>query len=127
MGVLAALLVQAQFSARSLLRTEKARQQKTRLQATATDELFHMLRKLADDEHLQMDDLRESWAQVNERVRPDGISTWVCVSDLNRTFDLNNMELPPSTEERKDPQLIIADLLNLCGEFNYRGLDKRVA
>jgi type II secretory pathway component PulK len=116
LGVLSTLLLHLQATARAARRIDQQLWQETRLQWALTDEAFHRIQEIADKPDQQIDHLDETWNQMREKVRPDGIVTLSQVTDLNRFFDLNNLVLdqfagPNITEN------VLIEALTHAGDF----------
>lgn len=117
LGLITALIVQAQVGALLNLRMRDAELQAARLREVLTTTVLDALQRLADDDLLSVDHLSEPWAQPLEIEYPSGISVWVAVSDAQSGFDLNNLycEKPPLTAQ--SPAEVLMNIMTLCGDY----------
>ena len=118
LGVVAALVMQAQVTARARLRLEASTLNRIRLEHAAADAVFHALERLADDEDLLVDHDDEAWAEPVETERPDGITTRVLIEDAQRRFDLNNLYVESASLDPASARRMASDLFTLCGAFS---------
>ncbi len=114
LGLIMALVIQAQTSARMALRGEEQRAARTRLRAAATDAAWGALTLLAGDEDRQVDHTNEPWAAPVDRVLPGGVETSVRVADENRWFDVNSLSARLPDSAPRQPVEVVADLLALA-------------
>lgn len=91
LGLITALVIQAQVAARMMLRAEERQSLQVQLRAAALDAAWGALRLLADDADLQVDHTNEPWAEPLDQLLPNGIETTVQIVDENRFFDINNL------------------------------------
>ncbi len=118
LGALSALLAQTQVLTRNRLKLEKRALDKVRLQSAASDAVLYGLQKLAEDRDLAVDYTEEPWAQPFECVQPLGPISKVCIVDINRTFDLNNLRLENGQRHSRSPTQILSAIFTLCGKEN---------
>lgn len=116
LGLVVALVLEALATARGVVRREERSWRAARLRAALADAARQALQRLADDEDLQVDHLREPWAQPVDTTTPSGVAVWLKITDEERFFDLNNLAAAPGQGVRPAPE-ILADLLTLCGDF----------
>ncbi|HEY8241420.1 MAG TPA: hypothetical protein VIH35_08235 [Kiritimatiellia bacterium] len=120
-GLIAALVVQAQVASRGALRRAEAELVRGDLRRAAADAARAALVRIADDETPDFDGTNETWAATESVVTPGGISTEVSVQDMDRYFDLNNLgaKVAPGTRTAED---ILADLFIQSGNFTPSSL-----
>ncbi len=111
LGLITALAIQAQTSARLALRSAEHKAAHSQLLAAATDAAWGALTLLAGDDDLQVDHTNEPWARPLDRFLPNGLETSVLIVDENRSFDVNSLSarLPDTTQRL--PVDIVGDLL----------------
>lgn len=114
LGLITALVIQAQTSARVALRDAEHKAARTRLRAAAADAAWGALTSLAADEDLQTDHTNEPWAAPVARTLPGGVETTVQVMDENRWFDVNSLAARLPENAPRKPAAIVADLLTLA-------------
>ncbi len=113
-GLITALVIQAQVSARLALRTEERKCLKVQLRAAATDAAWNALYVLACDNDRFVDHTNEPWACPTKLILPNGIETVVLITDENRFFNVNNLSVLPSDKTVRSPSDIVIDLLKSC-------------
>ena len=111
LGIIVALVLQAQVLARSCLNLEKARLTRTQLRETAGDGVWHALNKLAADPILLIDHTNEEWAAPMFFQLPSGIDTEIRIIDENRFLDANMLAYVSPSEQWRPSAAIIRDLL----------------
>jgi type II secretory pathway component PulK len=116
LGVIVALVLQAQALARSCLNFESKRLLRTQLRATAGDGIHRALDILAADPSLLTDNTNEEWAVPMHISLPNGIETEVKIIDENRFVDANMLAVVSPSEQWRPAAAIVRDLL--AGE-NY--------
>lgn len=114
LGLICALVIQAQTAARLALRGEQHYLARSQLRAAATDAAWGALTLLAGDDDLQVDHTNEPWAQPLDRCLPNGVATSVRVVDENRRFDVNSLSGRLPDAAPRMPVDIVADLLALA-------------
>lgn len=117
LALISALVIQAQVTARAALLREQRAVLQARLRQAATGAAFSALRRIADDEDLQVDHTNEPWATPREEADPSGIVTRTTVIDEDRTFDVNNLVLTAPVQGARAVSDIVMDILTLCGDF----------
>jgi len=120
-GLIAALVLQAQIAARTALKREQAGAHRAELRRAAEDAARHALQTLADDEDLRVDSTNDAWAATEQLTTPAGIQTTVHIVDQDRFFDLNNMGLD-ITGGTKPPSEILGDIFVSAGQFSASAL-----
>ena len=120
-GLIAALILQAQIAARTALKREQDHAQRAELRRAAEDAARHALQVLADDDNLLVDSTNDTWAATEEITTPSGIKTTVQIVDQDRFFDLNNTGLD-TTGGIKPPSEIMGDIFVSCGQFSASDL-----
>ncbi|MFH0908829.1 MAG: hypothetical protein V1929_08710 [bacterium] len=120
-GLVAALVLQAQITARTALKREQDHAQRAELRRAAEDAARHALQSLADDDNLRVDSTNDAWAATDELTTPSGIRTTVRIVDQDRFFDLNNASLDVAGG-MKPPAEVIGDILVSCGQFSPSAL-----
>lgn len=115
LGLMTALLIEAQVTAHLALRLEQQLCLRTELRAAAAEMAWNALQVLAADSNLQWDHTNEAWATPQERHFPNGITAVVFMTDENRFFDVNNLALRPTAKMARTPQEIVTDLCALSG------------
>jgi type II secretory pathway component PulK len=116
LGLVTALVVQSQLSARAALRSAEHQLRAARLRAALTDAARLALERIADDK-TEWDHPDEPWAQAREISTPDGVSLWIKPVDENAFFDLNNLYMESASQTMRPAQEIVMDLLTLCSDF----------
>lgn len=116
LGLVTALVVQSQLSARAALRSAEHRLRTARLRAALTDAARSALARIADD-RTEWDHYEEPWALAREITTPDGVSLWIKPVDENAFFDLNNLYVESASQAIRPAQEIVMDLLTLCSDF----------
>jgi len=111
LGIIVALVIQAQVLARSCLNLEKTRLTRTQLRETAGDGIWHALNKLASDQTLLIDHTNEEWAAPMFFQLPSGIDTEIRIIDENRFLDANMLAYVSPSEQWRPSAAIIRDLL----------------
>ena len=117
LGITATLLLHVQFTARIAQQADLRLWQNARLRTALTDEAFHLVRALANDEELAVDHLEKPWAGARETVRPDGLTTISRVTDLNRYVDLNNLVLGDDFTRRNHTERFLQEAMTKAGDF----------
>jgi type II secretory pathway component PulK len=115
-GLIAALVMQAQVAARRALQAAESRLVAGDLRRAATDAAMTALHRIADDERLDVDSTNDAWAVTERVTTPAGVATEVAVTDLDRFFDLNNLQVAAGPGTRPADE-IVADLFIQCGQF----------
>jgi type II secretory pathway component PulK len=118
LGIIVALVLQAQVLARSCQNLEKTRLIMTQLRETAGDGVWHALNKLAADPILLIDHTNEEWAAPIHVLLPNGIDTEVTIIDENRFVDANMLAYASPSEQWRPSAAIIRDLLAGENYFN---------
>ena len=118
LGIIVALVLQAQVLARSCLNLEKTRLIRTQLRETAGDGVWHALNTLAVDPILLIDHTNEEWAAPIHVLLPNGIDTEVTIIDENRFIDANMLAYASPSEQWRPSAAIIRDLLAGENYFN---------
>ena len=117
LGFMAGLVLQIQLTARrQVLRAERAWLQ-ARLHQAAAEGAHAALQRLAEDDDLMADHLRESWAVPQVVTNPAGLVVRVSVLDENRFFDWNNLSIPLTGPAARSAADMAMDILTLCGDF----------
>lgn len=117
LGLAALLTINMLFLSRLRLREREHILQVEQCRSAMTDAALQAMKRLADDEDLQVDHPRESWAESVEYTTPTGISIWVGITDENSKFDLNNTWMEFDTGEQTMIQGAIMDLLTSLGDY----------
>ncbi|MBU0678567.1 MAG: general secretion pathway protein GspK [Verrucomicrobia bacterium] len=117
LGIISGLVLQAQLSSRASLRQEAALADKVKLRASATDAVLSVLKQIADDASLEVDDLKEPWLGIFDYETPEGTKLFVRVTDENGKFDINNLTVQTTQMPLRAPESIMADIMTLCGDF----------
>ena len=117
LALIAGLVIEAQLSARSILRRERSAMLKLQLRSAATDAARYALQILANDDNLSLDSTNDAWAAAREIRNPIGITTSVRITDENRYFDLNNLGVAATNAPPRLPSDITMDLFTACGDF----------
>ncbi len=117
LGLTSALLLHVQHSARLTQRIDQRIWQEARLRVALTDEAFHRIRQLANDEDRAVDHLRKPWLGYLETERPDGITTISRVLDLNRFIDINNLVLGPDFTRANLTERFLVEAMTQAGDF----------
>jgi type II secretory pathway component PulK len=112
LGIIVALVLQAQVLARSYLNLEKARLTRTQLRETAGDGIWHALNMLAADQVLLVDHTNEEWAATIFMQYPNGIDAEIRIVDENRFIDANMLAYQSPAEQWRPSTAIIRDLLD---------------
>ncbi|HMO51680.1 MAG TPA: type II secretion system protein GspK [Kiritimatiellia bacterium] len=86
------------------------------LQLAALDSARAAMQQLADDPDGAVDHAGKPWAGFYEEIDAAGISRLVRVTDLHRTFDLNNLAVPATGDQVK-PAEALAMIMVGCGIF----------
>ena len=120
-SLVAALVLQAQIAARTVLKREQDHAQRAELRRAAEDAARHALQTLADDDNLRVDSTNDAWAATEEVTTPSGIQTKVTVVDQDRFFDLNNVGVTV-VGGVKPPSEILGDIFVSCGQFSASAL-----
>lgn len=118
LGLITALVVQAQVGALLNLRLRDAELQEARLREVLTTTALEALQRLADDDLLSVDHLSEPWAQPLEIEYPSGISVWLSISDAQSGFDLNNLYCEMPSQTAQTPAEVLMNILTLCGDYS---------
>lgn len=111
LGIIVALVLQAQTLACSYLNLEKNKLLRTQLRKTAGDGVRHALHVLAADSNLLIDHTNEEWAAPIHFRLPDGIETETIIIDENRFIDVNMLSLVTPSQLQRPTAEIIRDLL----------------
>lgn len=111
LGVIVALVLQAQVFARSCLNLGKAGMLKAQLRETACDAAWRALHVLAADGDLLIDHTNESWAIPIRFSLPNGIETEAVVRDDNRFIDANILGIVSLSEQRRPAGAVVRDAL----------------
>lgn len=111
LGIIVALVIQAQILSRSYLNLEASRLIKTQLRETAGDGAWQALNTLAADEMLLIDHTNEAWAAPIFLHLPNGIDAEINVVDENRFLDANMLAFSSPSEQWRPAAAIIRDLL----------------
>jgi hypothetical protein len=111
LGIIAALVLQAQFLARSCLNLENNRLARAQLRETAGDCAWRALNVLANDPYLLFDSTNEEWAVPGHMRLPNGIETETVVIDENRFIDANLLAYVPPAELQRPVATVFRDLL----------------
>lgn len=111
LGIIVALVLQAQVVARLCLNAEKSKLLRTQLREAAGDAAWHALGVLAADQNLRVDHIKEEWAVSNRITLPNGIDTEIVVIDENRFVDVNMLAVVLPSESKRLPGDIVRDLL----------------
>jgi len=110
MGLILALVIQAQVVARMALRFENRQSQRSQLRVAATEAAWNALRVLAADKNLQVDHTNEPWAAWQTNCLPNTVATIVLITDENRYFNVNNLAATPSNTAVRLPTAIVQDM-----------------
>ncbi len=113
----AALVLQVQLTARARLHAQNTQMQRAGLVRAASDAARSAMHRLADDEDLLSDSLKDAWAKREDLRSPLGIETIVNITDENRYFDLNNLGRRADLSARQAEE-IVANLMYVCGQFD---------
>lgn len=116
LGIITALVIQAQITARLALNRAEKKALRVQLRAAATDAAWNALHVLASDSDTYLDHTNELWAYPVEQLLPNGIETVVRITDENRFFDVNNLSAVPTGKTSRLPSFIVRDLLASCGQ-----------
>ncbi|MDD2236160.1 MAG: type II secretion system protein GspK [Kiritimatiellae bacterium] len=118
LGLAAALTINMLFLSRLRLRERESILHTAQLHAALTDAALQAMQRLADDEDLQADHPKETWAQSLEYTTPTGISLWIGITDQNSKFDLNNVWFESTPNEQLLAQDALMDMLTYLGDYN---------
>lgn len=113
LGLIAALVIQAQVSALLALRLAERQSLQAQLRAAATEATWQALTRLAADNNLLIDHTNEPWAQTFMCALPNGIATRVQITDEQQFFDVNTLSAALPTNTTRFPVDIVRDLLAL--------------
>ncbi|MCX6997672.1 MAG: type II secretion system protein GspK [Kiritimatiellaeota bacterium] len=117
LGLMTGLVLQIQLAARrQVQRAERALLQ-TRLHQAAAEGAHAALQRLAEDDDLLADHLREAWAVPQVVTNPAGLVVRVSVLDENRFFDWNNLAILLTGPAARSAAEMAMDILTLCGDF----------
>jgi len=111
LGIIVALVLQAQVLARSCLKLEKSKLTRIQLRETAGDGIWRALNQLAADPLLLVDHTNEAWAARAFYKLPGGIEVETAIFDENRFLDANMLAYVSPAGEWRPPAAIIRDLL----------------
>lgn len=111
LGIIMALVLQAQVLARSGLKLEQNRLVRTQLRETAGDSVWRALNLLANDPNLLFDSTNEDWALPVYARLPNGIETETVIIDENRFIDANLSAYVPPAELPRPVAAVFRDLL----------------
>lgn len=114
LSLIAALLwlAAARVQSRASDATAFARDQQ--LQAALHDAVQLAMQRLADDQDLRVDTLRDGWAADLHYQTPAGLGVSITTTDLNQRFDLNNLALQTTGTLARSVTDIITDLVRAC-------------
>ncbi len=118
LGIIVALVLQAQVLARSCLNLEKKRLVRIQLREAAGDGVWHALNKLAADPILLIDHTNEEWAAPFSCQLPNGIDTEIRIIDENRFVDANMLAYLSPSEQWRPSSALIRDFLAGESTFN---------
>jgi type II secretory pathway component PulK len=116
-GLLTALVMEAQARTRGRLHARAGAFTELKLQAALSDSVRRAMLRLADDEDLLVDSPLELWAKPEEVGVPTGITVRVEISDACARFDLNNLHLGVPDLTSRGPDEILMDLMTASGDF----------
>lgn len=111
LGVITALVLQAQVLAYSCLQLENRKLLRTQLRETAGDGVWRALDILAADQNLLIDHTNEAWAAPMHIRLPSGIDTEMMIIDENRFVDANLLAFVSPSEQWRPSAAIVRDLL----------------
>ncbi|MDO9542516.1 MAG: type II secretion system protein GspK [Kiritimatiellia bacterium] len=111
LGVITALVLQAQVLAYSCLQLENRKLLRTQLRETAGDGVWRALDVLAADQNLLIDHTNEAWAAPMHIRLPNGIDTEIMIIDENRFVDANLLAFVSPSEQWRPSAAIVRDLL----------------
>ncbi len=117
LGITSVLLFHVQSATRLAQEADLRMWRHARLRAALTDEGFDRARQLANDNDLAVDHLEETWSDIAERDRPDGITTISRVIDLNRYVDLNNLALGADFARQNYTERFLIEAMTMTGDF----------
>lgn len=116
LGAVLVVLGAAMAEARARAALASARLERERLRAIAAGEIERAMQRLANDDDLLCDHPEEEWARPDRRHTPDGDAIETVIEDEQRLWDLNNLAAEPTTQPRRPPEDIAADLFRLAGD-----------
>ncbi len=116
LGTLLIVLTYLLKEAAGSTRLARARLDRERAYALTAAAIERALQRLADDDDLLTDHLREPWAQPERIETPDGDLIETVIEDEQRRFDLNNLAVIPGTHPMLPPSDLVVDLLRFCGD-----------
>jgi type II secretory pathway component PulK len=117
MGLLAALVMEAQVRARARLENYGQQRAELPLQSALHEAVRAAMQRLADDDNLRVDHPAEPWAQPEEFSLGEGITVRVGITDATARFDLNNLYLPVPDISARPAEEIVMDLFTAAGDF----------
>ncbi len=118
LGVLVTLLVHMLAESRTAGALASSILEREKLGAIASDAVRRAMQRLADDEDLLVDHMKEPWADPEALTDPAGVTVRTRIEDDGRRLDLNNLAMDPGIERRRPPEDILQDLFFLCGDPN---------
>ncbi|MFA5043482.1 MAG: hypothetical protein WC381_09975 [Kiritimatiellia bacterium] len=110
MGLILALVIQAQVVARMALRFEDRQSLRAQLRVAAAEAAWDALRALSADDNLQVDHTNEPWAARQTNCLPNAVETVATITDENRYFNVNNLAAVPSNAAVRLPSSIVQDM-----------------
>jgi len=116
LGIISAISFQVIVSARSALAETSATMNMGLLKLAAIDTARSAMQALANDDDLSIDHLGESWTTMKEYQDPSGVTRMIRITDIERTFDINNIGVS-MTSSPLPPFEVLANILIYCGEF----------
>jgi type II secretory pathway component PulK len=116
LGIISAISFQVIVSARSALAETSATMNMGLLRLAAIDTARSAMQALANDDDLSIDHLGEPWTDTQEYQDPSGVTRMIRITDIERTFDINNIGVS-MTSSPLPPFEVLANILIFCGEF----------
>jgi len=117
LGLIAALVTNMLFLSRMRFRQHESLLTHAILRAALTDAAIQAMKRLADDEDLDVDHPDEPWAKSQEYTTPNGVSVWVNITDENAKFDVNNAYLEGLTNQQVLVSETLMDVLTAFGDY----------
>ncbi|TAN39216.1 MAG: hypothetical protein EPN23_00395 [Verrucomicrobia bacterium] len=124
-AVIAGVVLQVQWRARRELAGTQHALTQTTLHQAAAEAIRVALQRLAADDDITVDHERKAWAIPQLTTNPAGIVVGIRITDENRSFDWNNLAIPPVGPQSRSASDIAMDLMNLGGD--YAPLDRLAA
>jgi len=113
LGIIVALILQAQTLATLCLSLEQNKLSRTKLGKAAADGVWHAINVLASDQDLLMDHTNEEWCSCMQLPQTNGIITEVIVIDENRFLDANMLAVVSAAQLQRPPSAIMLDLFEM--------------